>query len=513
MTLQYEAINQQILYNIVTNTIDNSPLLSTYESTLRCSICYDMIHTAVTIDVCNHTYCSLCIRRSLYFIQRCPTCNINANTNNLHTNRIIDTLVQQYNTFRESLINTLSQQLYIQLPKQTVIDTNTIYNKSSTNNTNKQLINTNNKGILQLFNNNESSRKRQQSSTTVECPVCLLPIVQTLINTHLDECLGKPDNIATKQQQQTQSTVIQQQQQNNVVMPVYNLLKDKQLRDMLRDINLPTHGDRDTLIRRHREYLLTYAAEHDSIKPASNEQIVKDIIRKEQHKTTSVNNRLGKQATLFDTLNQRNNRNNIKSIQSNKRHKHTHNKPVTLQLQQHIYNNNNDDIIDLLDENNESKMSIDIQQLDTSTTTDTHTTQVTQQQQQLHSPSSNTLTSSTSSESSDTMVTLHANNQLQADSNNNSTINQPSVGGNNNERYYSKISNAQDLLFKELIINYKPSRNKIKQQSTIHSSDTSNMTTSGNDVALNTIAATNTLASTNVLHNTNNIQQQLSTSR
>lgn len=43
----------------------------------------------------------------------------------------------------------------------------------------------------------------------------------------------------------------------------YRTLKDKRLREMLSDHDLPTTGDKDTLIRRHERWVLLYNANLD----------------------------------------------------------------------------------------------------------------------------------------------------------------------------------------------------------------------------------------------------------
>ena len=82
-------------------------LLEPYEVGLRCSICYDFVDTAMMFPSCSHNYCSICIRRSLSFRQKCPTCSIEAHASDLRNNRSLDFLLQNYSKFRDGLFAVL----------------------------------------------------------------------------------------------------------------------------------------------------------------------------------------------------------------------------------------------------------------------------------------------------------------------------------------------------------------------------------------------------------------------
>ncbi len=47
----------------------------------------------------------------------------------------------------------------------------------------------------------------------------------------------------------------------------YRMYKDKGLRDLLRNCGLPVTGDRETMVRRHEEYILVYNAQCDARVP------------------------------------------------------------------------------------------------------------------------------------------------------------------------------------------------------------------------------------------------------
>ena len=86
--------------NEITDPSDwnNTTLSSLYplDSSLRCLICKDF-YTAPVITTCLHTFCSLCIRRSLSAEATCPACRTtNISDNGLRQNKIVADLVENF---------------------------------------------------------------------------------------------------------------------------------------------------------------------------------------------------------------------------------------------------------------------------------------------------------------------------------------------------------------------------------------------------------------------------------
>src|SRR5579862_7291247 len=76
----------------------NTSLQSLYplDSNLRCLICKDF-YTAPVITTCLHTFCSLCIRRSLSAESQCPACRTtNVSDSGLRANKVVEDLVENF---------------------------------------------------------------------------------------------------------------------------------------------------------------------------------------------------------------------------------------------------------------------------------------------------------------------------------------------------------------------------------------------------------------------------------
>jgi DNA repair protein Rad18 len=72
------------------------PGLLPLDSNLRCLICKDF-YSAPVITTCQHTFCSLCIRRSLSAEPVCPTCRAtNISDSGLRQNKVVEDLVENF---------------------------------------------------------------------------------------------------------------------------------------------------------------------------------------------------------------------------------------------------------------------------------------------------------------------------------------------------------------------------------------------------------------------------------
>src|SRR5690348_16071047 len=91
-------MSSQSRFSPIMTDLLTSPTLDTFFTALRCSICYNTIQTAMCLP-CSHTYCSTCIRRSIQFSNRCPTCNRTVEISQLRNSRNVDLLIEQFDSF------------------------------------------------------------------------------------------------------------------------------------------------------------------------------------------------------------------------------------------------------------------------------------------------------------------------------------------------------------------------------------------------------------------------------
>ena len=75
------------------------------DASMRCSICQELFCMPVSFSTCTHTYCSLCIRRTLKeFKVECPTCRSPAKEEDLKPNHALEAVVGAYKAARVTLL-------------------------------------------------------------------------------------------------------------------------------------------------------------------------------------------------------------------------------------------------------------------------------------------------------------------------------------------------------------------------------------------------------------------------
>lgn len=77
-----------------------NPAFEGVDEHLRCPICSEFFQTAMILKTCSHTFCSLCIRRSLTVEQCCPSCRTHSVETSLHNNYVVDNLVSAWKNNR-----------------------------------------------------------------------------------------------------------------------------------------------------------------------------------------------------------------------------------------------------------------------------------------------------------------------------------------------------------------------------------------------------------------------------
>lgn len=80
------------------------PKLSEVDSALRCQVCKDFYTTPMTTS-CSHTFCSLCIRRSLNNDGKCPACRTPDQELKLRFNGALEDVVEAFKRARQQVLD------------------------------------------------------------------------------------------------------------------------------------------------------------------------------------------------------------------------------------------------------------------------------------------------------------------------------------------------------------------------------------------------------------------------
>ncbi|KAL9838756.1 E3 ubiquitin-protein ligase RAD18 isoform 2-T2 [Geothlypis trichas] len=303
--------------------------LKAVDNLLRCGICFDYFSIAVIIPQCSHSYCSLCIRKSLSYKTQCPTCCVAVSESDLKNNRILDDLVKSFNSARQQLV-----QLVLEAPParslgspgcqpeaEEVPGTDSSFSKDKVCTSSKagglawagqksfkteehhdlhsasaELGGKDSKVISQEIPGCSQSHEKPSTSVLkgdkkVECPVCGVAVLEQFINKHLDSCLTRGEK-----KESLRSSDHKRKLMSKVV---YNLLSDRELRKRLKELGLSSSGTRQQLIKRHQEFVHMYNAQCDSLHPKSVAEVVKELEKNEKIRLQLECNKPGENSLTF----------------------------------------------------------------------------------------------------------------------------------------------------------------------------------------------------------------------
>ncbi|XP_071041597.1 E3 ubiquitin-protein ligase RAD18-like [Parasteatoda tepidariorum] len=256
------------------NIVLNYKMLKPLDDALRCRICDDYFNSCM-MTKCNHNYCSVCIRRYMTYKSQCPTCFQDAAEPELQNNRLVDEILRLYKKFRgvddekARVLKTSDLPACSPYVKESSSDsqsTSSMLSQSTSTSTDEpftprvKIEIPDDKGAL--TDSMHISIKKEPDFDEVTCPVCYNAVLGLTINAHLDSCL--------KQQ-------FDDGRRKTLPKLVYHLLTDKEIKMRLREHKLPVNGDRQALIRRHKNFITLYNANCDALNPKPVSELVKEI--------------------------------------------------------------------------------------------------------------------------------------------------------------------------------------------------------------------------------------------
>ncbi|KAL0577372.1 E3 ubiquitin-protein ligase rad18 [Marasmius crinis-equi] len=252
-----------------------APGLRGLDSSLRCPICGELFDGPVTLG-CGHCFCSLvrtptvsapslqakfswriqCIRQTLNEKQSCPTCRKpDVNEGQLRVNSAMEEAVSAWKVARSYVLDLIAK-ADAQPPSEPP-------NKKR-----------------KLSSDPESSSP--QLDDRVSCPSCGKRVKFDEINAHLDRSCKdlEPSVPPSKTKTQWESILGPKRQAGSkakakgkerasseeddpLPKKSYGVLKDKAIRELLQEHDLPTNGDRNALVARHQQWVILYNANLD----------------------------------------------------------------------------------------------------------------------------------------------------------------------------------------------------------------------------------------------------------
>ncbi|KAJ5083548.1 Zinc finger RING-type [Penicillium angulare] len=282
-------------------------LLAPLESALRCQVCKDFFNTPM-ITSCSHTFCSLCIRRSLSADNRCPICRDSDQVLKLRRNWAVSELLETFMTARPQVLE-LARKEKARMDRGQDESPEPSHKKRKRDRREKKKDesvveeaipeqrptrsrNSNSRGVplgsQQLPEVIEDSQDDGGDEGyipvgMVECPICQRKVKAELVNSHVDRCLTGQESPQKTPQKSTAFGIMQRPQNSpsNQIgrLPTlnYDLMRDPQLRKKFKELGIPGDGPRDLLKRRHTEWINLWNANCDSESPKTRSQLLREL--------------------------------------------------------------------------------------------------------------------------------------------------------------------------------------------------------------------------------------------
>jgi len=254
------------------------------QNIVTCKICGETLKTPMMLQKCSHVFCSLCIRRWFDSNCICPECRIPSSTGELYKVRLVEDIVELWNTLTNEaqVLNQLITENQFHLDRFENVEEhpscsrNTSLDLTPVDTVEKERVppDTESKEYqVETPKKNQRKRKRnpsqegRTSQKIAECPICGIHISIRLIQHHVDICLTKQsysrESIKSAELlTDTKSSVDDEPSEASLHASFekrpttlwYKNLSDKKLKDILHYYGLSTKGDRNALIRRHKEF-------------------------------------------------------------------------------------------------------------------------------------------------------------------------------------------------------------------------------------------------------------------
>ncbi|KAJ2781790.1 E3 ubiquitin-protein ligase rad18 [Coemansia javaensis] len=250
---------------------------------LRCPVCKEYFATAMVTAACSHTFCSLCIRRCLTQETKCPSCRAPLTEAEIRPNRIVDSLLRAFTAGRPQLLAALARSPEAPAPPPCADDARKrarIRTRSAARAASDGAGDSDGGGSGSDFAPDAGRRP-----AAVPCPNCEQTVQASQINRHLDRCLaGKAaaagPGAGTPRQQP--ALRLQAPPAAGPALPrptklAYSLLSESRLRRTLRELGIPTRGDKQQMQARHVEWVNMYMANADAAAPVSHRVLLRRL--------------------------------------------------------------------------------------------------------------------------------------------------------------------------------------------------------------------------------------------
>ncbi|KAI1340282.1 hypothetical protein F5Y15DRAFT_53279 [Xylariaceae sp. FL0016] len=282
--------------------------LAAVEAGLRCQVCKDFYKTPM-LTSCNHTFCSICIRRALANDGKCPLCRASEQEVKLRSNWSMEEVVAAFTKTRPDVLN------FAQRPAVTTAEAETPKRKAD--DVDEDIEPTSQHISKRARSSARLSKTRSMEATAemarqeahlldnepnipepfepddglVGCPICWQRMKAFQVDKHLDtNCPGQPvpqpqPPRATSRGKSTPSAFPGPSASSPKPPPKperlpalnYSMLKEVALRKKMNELGISSFGPRATLEKRHKEWITIWNANCDALHPRRKAELLHDL--------------------------------------------------------------------------------------------------------------------------------------------------------------------------------------------------------------------------------------------
>ncbi|KAF7305186.1 DNA repair protein [Mycena kentingensis (nom. inval.)] len=250
--------------------------LRNLDSAARCPICSEFFDGPVSL-ACGHSFCSLCVRGTMAATSQstCPRCRAPTTEGQLRPNPVLEEMVGVWQAARAGVLElTKRGEEPVRKKRKMSVESVSVPPTSSAG--------------PSRTSSTDSRVSQAAGSGMVDCPVCSAPVAMASINAHIDSGCELPDATSPKKASAKSqwSTLMappksgkgkaKASDNDRIPKTSYKTLKDKQIRELLKEYGLPDVGDRSTLEARHRQWAMLWNANLDK---ATDHRLSKEKLR------------------------------------------------------------------------------------------------------------------------------------------------------------------------------------------------------------------------------------------
>jgi len=279
----------------------NVKLQAFEQSNLSCHICREFFRNAVSLSVCNHSFCSECIRvslshgkRSINRTRNCPICRAEVKEDDSHAivpNWALQETVDKYQEMRPLLYNSLVRLQSVDEGKETVgeLKKSSSFIKSNNDSVAKNIVVGGESNGVKTTTFRRSKRRKLVDITLSDFKSSDRDSTD---DNDLDEEYIEEGSALTSQRYKNMeitSTPLQVPQQKVQRKHFfYHGVKKAKLQELCKNEGLATTGSDSQLKERHVEFVRIWNAECDAKNPRSKNELVKEATQRESARKSEL---------------------------------------------------------------------------------------------------------------------------------------------------------------------------------------------------------------------------------